>query len=147
MNLTAYRLAKKNNLDADTYYTLMIDNINEVTDKRLEVLEEIEKHKREVARGYNKKVKIKSFQDDDLVWRTILPIGTKSIKFGNWSSSWEGPYRVVSVCFRNSYMVDTLQGFLVANNTQWKVFERSYPSVGKVLESRYVDIALEKNGR
>jgi len=37
------------------------DNIDEVTDKRLKALKEIEKDKLWVARAYNKKVKIKSF--------------------------------------------------------------------------------------
>jgi hypothetical protein len=45
VNLGAYRLAKQNNLDAETYYTLMMGNINEVTNTRLEALEEIEKDK------------------------------------------------------------------------------------------------------
>jgi hypothetical protein len=85
----------------------MMDNIDEVTDKRMEALEEIEKDKRRVARACNKKVKAKS---GDLVWKTTLPIGSKSNKFGKWSPSWEGPYKVVKVCPRNSYMVETLQG-------------------------------------
>jgi hypothetical protein len=51
-------------------------------------------------------VKAKSFQVGDLVWKTILPIGSKSNKFGKWSPSWEGPYKVVRVCSGNSYMVD-----------------------------------------
>jgi hypothetical protein len=67
----------------------MMDNIDEVTDKRMEALEEIEKDKRRVARAYNKRVKAKSFQVGDLVWKTILPIGSKSNKFGKWSPSWE----------------------------------------------------------
>jgi hypothetical protein len=33
VNLTAYRLAKQNDRDVDTYYALMMDNIDEVTDK------------------------------------------------------------------------------------------------------------------
>jgi hypothetical protein len=41
MNLGAYRLAKQKDLNVDTYHALMMDNINEVTDKRLEALEEI----------------------------------------------------------------------------------------------------------
>jgi hypothetical protein len=91
-------------------------------------LEEIEKEKRRVARAYNKKVKAKSFQAGDLVWKTILPIGTKSNKFGKWSPSWEGPYKVVKVCSGNSYMVETLQGqrLLRALNGQClKKFHRS----------------------
>jgi hypothetical protein len=48
VNLGAYKLAKKNNLDVETYYALMMDNIDEVTDKRMEALEEIEKDKSEL---------------------------------------------------------------------------------------------------
>jgi hypothetical protein len=110
VNLGAYRLAKKNDLNVDTYYALMMDNIDEVTDKRLEALEEIEKDKRQVTIAYNKRVKAKSFQVGDLVWKTILPIGFKCNKYGKWSPSWEGPYKIVRVCSRNSYMVESLQG-------------------------------------
>ena len=45
-------------------------------------LRDIEKYKLRVARAYNKKVKLKSFQVDDLVWKVILPIGSKDRKFG-----------------------------------------------------------------
>jgi hypothetical protein len=61
-----------------------------------------------MAGAYNKKVKVKSFHVGDLVWKTILPIGSKSNKFDNWSPSWEGSYKVVKVCSGNSYMVETL---------------------------------------
>ena len=48
----------------------------------MKALKEIEKDKLRVARAYNKKVKDKSFQVGDLVWKTILPLGMKSNKFG-----------------------------------------------------------------
>jgi hypothetical protein len=62
VNLGAYRLAKQNDLSVDTYHALIMDNIDEVTDKRLEAL-----YKRRVARAYNKRVNAKSFQVGDLV--------------------------------------------------------------------------------
>jgi HEAT repeat protein len=68
VNLGAYRLSKQNDLNVNTYHALMIDNIDEVTDKRLEALEEIEKNKRRVARAYNKRVRAKYFQVGDLVF-------------------------------------------------------------------------------
>jgi hypothetical protein len=46
-----------------------------------------------VAKAYNKKVKAKSFQVGDLVWKTVLPLRSKDRKFGKWSPSWEGPYK------------------------------------------------------
>jgi hypothetical protein len=91
VNLGSYRRAKWNNIDVETYCGLMMDNIDEMTGKRLEALEELEKDKKRVARAYNKKVKAKSFQVGDLVWKTILPIGTKNNKFSKWVSKLERP--------------------------------------------------------
>ena len=71
MNLDAYRLAKQNDLTVVDYYDLMMDNIDEVSDKRLQALKEIEKDKLRVPRAYNKKVRAKSFQNGELVWKTI----------------------------------------------------------------------------
>ena len=88
----------------------MMDNIDEVSDKRMQTLKEIEKDKFRVARAYNKKVRAKFFQVGELVWKTILPLGTKSNKFGKWSPSWEGSYKIVKIIFGNSYMVETMQG-------------------------------------
>jgi hypothetical protein len=129
VNLGAYRLVKQNNLNVELYYALMMDNIDEVTDKHMEALEEIEKDKRRVARAYNKNVKAKSFRVDDLVWKTILPIGSKSNKFGKWSPSWEGPYKVVKVCSGNSYMVETLQGQRLPRALNGRYLKIFHPSV------------------
>jgi len=73
-------------------------------------MQEIEKIKLRVARSYNKKVIPKSFAISDLVWKTILPIGTKDNRFGKWSPTWDGPYRVIRVTGGNSYMLKTLEG-------------------------------------
>jgi hypothetical protein len=53
----------------------------------MSALKEIEKDKTGVARVYNKKVRPKSFQVGELVWKMIFPLGTKDIKFGMWSPS------------------------------------------------------------
>jgi hypothetical protein len=107
----------------------MMDNIDEVTDKCMEALEEIEKDKRRVARAYNKKVRIKYFQVGDLVWKTILAIGSKSNKFGKWSPSWEGPYKVVKVCPGNYYLVETLQGQRLSRALNGRYLKIFHPSV------------------
>ena len=64
-----------------------------------------------MARAYKKKIKSKFLQVGELVRKTIPPLGMKSNKFGMWSSSWEGPYKIIKkIIFGNSYMVKTLQG-------------------------------------
>ena len=61
VNLNALRIAKQNDLSAVDFYNLMMDNIDEVADKRLAALKAIERDKFRVARAYNKKVKLKNF--------------------------------------------------------------------------------------
>jgi hypothetical protein len=63
---------------AVNYDNLMLDRLDEVSDERIKALGEIERDKLRVARSYNKKVKEFFFQVGDLVWKTILPLGSKS---------------------------------------------------------------------
>ena len=82
-----------------------------------------------VAKAYNKRVREKSFQIGDLVWKTILPLGTKNNKFGKWSPSWEGPYSIVEIVPRNSYFVQSLQGEKLPKALNGKYLKKYYPSV------------------
>jgi hypothetical protein len=128
VNLVAYRLAKQTELSIVDYHNLMINNIDEVTDNRLQALKEIEKDKIRVTRAYNKKVKLKSFQVGDLVWKTILLVGTKDHKFEKWSTSWEGPYTIVKVITGNSYMLKTLQGEYLPTTLNGRYLKKYYPA-------------------
>jgi hypothetical protein len=86
----------------------MLDRLDKVTDERVKTLGEIERDKLRVARVYNERVKKKSFQVRDLVWKMILPINSRSNKFRKWSPNWEGPYRIEEVILENSYMVQSI---------------------------------------
>jgi len=96
---------------------------------RIEALKEIEKDKSRVARANNKKVKNKSFQVGDLVWKTILPLGVKSNKFGKWSPSWVGLLKVIKVVFGNSYVLETLQGECLPRAINGRYLKQYFPSV------------------
>jgi hypothetical protein len=84
ISLNAVRIARQNDLTIGDYYNLMMDSIDEMSDKRVAALGEIEKDKIMIAKAYNKKVKAKSFQVGDLMWKTILPLRNKDRKFGKW---------------------------------------------------------------
>jgi hypothetical protein len=75
----------------------MFDRLDEVSNERVKTLGEIKRDKLRVARAYNKKVKEKLLQVGDLVWKMILPIGSRSKKFGKWSPNLEGPYKIEEV--------------------------------------------------
>ena len=130
VNLAALRIAKQDGLSAVDFHNLMMENIDELVDKPLAALREIERDKLRVARAYNKKVKLKSFQVGDLVWKVILPVGLKDKKFGKWSPSWEGPFRIVRVVPGNSYLVESTDGGLILPRAlNGRYLKKFYPSV------------------
>jgi hypothetical protein len=79
------RVMFQDRLSATEYRNLMMDEIDDLLENRLVALQEMEREKLKVARLYNKRVKEKSFQVSELVWKTILPLGAWDRKFGKWS--------------------------------------------------------------
>jgi hypothetical protein len=80
----------------------MLNRLDEVSDERVKALGKIERDKLRVARAYNKRVKKKLFQVGGLIWKMILPIGSRSNKFSKWLLNWERPYKIEEVIPRNS---------------------------------------------
>jgi hypothetical protein len=107
----------------------MLDRLDEVSDERIKALGQIERDKLRVAKAYNKRVKEKSFQVGDLVWKMILPIGSKSNKFGKWSPNWEGPYRIEEVIPENFYIIQIIQGTSLPRALNAKYLKKYYPGV------------------
>jgi hypothetical protein len=127
VNLGFLRYIKQNDLSNEDYKTLMGDNLDEVIDKRLKALEEIQKEEKRVAKAYNKRVKTKLFQVGELVWKIILPLGTRSREFDKLSPSWDGPYRVCGIVRGNAYFFgDTSRRAFSAGN-QWEIREEILP--------------------
>jgi hypothetical protein len=69
-------------LSSKYYNDLMMDELEGLHMIHLRALENIEKNKMRVAKYYNRKVKVKQFAEGDLVWKALLPIGTKYNTFG-----------------------------------------------------------------
>jgi hypothetical protein len=133
VNLNALQIARQNELLVVDYHNLMLDRLDEVLDERVKALGEIERDKLRVARAYNKRVNEKLFQVGDLVWKTILPIRSKSNKFGKWSSNCEGQYRIEEVILRNSYMVLSTQGISLPRAVNGKYLKNTILVFGKTL--------------
>jgi hypothetical protein len=81
VSLQTCRIARQETLSAVEYADAMMEMIDEVPEGRFKALQEIEK-KLKIAKAYNRKVKKKSFQVDEFVWKMILPLGTKERRFG-----------------------------------------------------------------
>ncbi|KAK1616234.1 hypothetical protein QYE76_021751 [Lolium multiflorum] len=68
------RVTFQNDLTAEEYAALISDSIEDATELRLWSLEKIKENKAKVARAYNKKVKPKEFQVDDLLDGVKFPM-------------------------------------------------------------------------
>jgi len=107
----------------------MTDELNDLAGHRLRALMSIEENKKRVARWYDKKVKAKEFALGDLVWKLILPIGTKTSKFGKLFPNWEGPYRINRSAPGNAYILETLEGDEFPRALNGKYLKKYYPIV------------------
>jgi hypothetical protein len=129
VNLQACRVARQNDLSAKEYTDLMIDKLEEAQEGRFQAMTEIEKEKLHMTKAYNRRVREKSFQIRELVWKMILPIRARDNKFGKLSPNWEGLYKVVGIVPGNAYFVETLEGRSLPMALNGKYLKWYFPSV------------------
>ena len=72
------RVSRHNDLNSQEYSEAMMMELEALDGKRLQALNHIMIQKKKVARVYNKRVKRKSFEEGELVWKMVLPIGLKT---------------------------------------------------------------------
>ncbi|XP_059630097.1 uncharacterized protein LOC132273081 [Cornus florida] len=126
------RVAFQNNLTPADYTQVMLVELEDLDKVRRDALDHIIAHKKKVMRIYNKRVKPKSFAEEDLVWRVVLPVGKVDKKYGKWSQKWDGPYLVHQVLSGGAYRLKYFSGRL-----------HDYPINGKYLK-RYVPAIFER---
>jgi len=123
------RVFSQDQLTIDDYVTLMKDELKDLVGRWLKSLINIEENKKRVTRWYDKRVKAKEFTNGDLVWKLILPIGTKSSKFRKWSPNWECPYQISRSPPGSAYILETLEEVEFPRALNGKYLKRYYPSI------------------
>ncbi|XP_059650636.1 uncharacterized protein LOC132296450 [Cornus florida] len=132
MKVKSARVAFQNNLTPADYTQAMLVELEDLDEVRRDALDHIIAHKKKVMRIYNKRVKPKSFAEEDLVWKVVLPVSKVDRKYGKWSQKWEGPYLVHQVLSGGAYRLKYFSGRL-----------HDYPINGKYLK-RYVPAIFER---
>ncbi|XP_050136221.1 uncharacterized protein LOC126611962 [Malus sylvestris] len=97
INVSSVRIQNQFGLHSAEYIEAMCQGIEDLDAARIEALNQIQEGKIAVTRAYNKKVKVKSFKEGDLVWKTVLPLGAQ-LRAGFPMSSWMEPNRVIGLC-------------------------------------------------
>ena len=81
------RVSGHNDLNLQEYSEAIMIELEALDGKRLQALNHIMIQKKKVARAYNKRVRRKSVEEWELVWKVVLPIGYKDRELGKWSPS------------------------------------------------------------
>ena len=71
------RVSKHNGLTPQEYNQAMMMELNSENDRRIQAFNYMLIQKNKVAQTYNKRIKKKSFEVGELVWKIILLIGSK----------------------------------------------------------------------
>lgn len=87
---------------------MMLDELVDLDEERLKALELLKRQKKRVKKSYNKKVKLKMFSPEDLVWKVILPMDQKDRALGKWFAKWEGPFKIIQVFSNGEYEIEAL---------------------------------------
>ena len=71
-------VSKQNDLTPQEYNEAMMIELKSTSDRGIQAFYYMLIHKNKVAQTYNKRINKKSFEVGDLVWKIILPVGSKS---------------------------------------------------------------------
>ena len=134
VTVKSLRVAQQCNLTAADYTQAMMQEIEELDEVRLAALDHLQAQKKTVARAYNKRVKIKNFGEGDLVWKAILPFGSKDPRFGKWSPNWEGPFLISKVLGKGAYQLQDLDSQSHSNPINGRFLKKYHPSCWESME-------------
>ena len=113
----------------------MIMELESVDDRRMQAFNYMLVYKNKVVQTYNKRVKGKSFEVEDLVWKIILPVGSKDRELGKWSPNWKGPFKVHQVLTRNAYWLANLQGESQNRFINGKYLKKYFPTMWEIVRT------------
>ncbi|XP_050888767.1 uncharacterized protein LOC127093919 [Lathyrus oleraceus] len=87
---------------------MMLDELVDLDEERLNAFELLKRQKKRVENSYNKKVKVKTFSPEDLVWKVILLMDRKDWALGKWFPKWEGSFQILQVFSNSAYEFEKL---------------------------------------
>jgi uncharacterized protein YsxB (DUF464 family) len=126
------RVQRQMEIPSEHYENLMMDELVDLDEERLQALDVLIRQKERVAKAYNKKVKYKAFNLGDLVWKVILPVDRKDRVFGKWSPHWEGPFKISQVLSNGAYEIQELTPEQRTVNMNGKYLKKYRPSLQEI---------------
>ncbi|CAL2276223.1 unnamed protein product [Prunus armeniaca] len=112
LKVRSLRVTEQPGQEEKDYAQAMAQESEDLEQSRLDAYNLMQAQKQVTARSYNKKVKQRTFAEGDLVWRAVLPIGTKDPRFSKFSPNWEGPFIIDRILGRCAFQLRDKDGEL-----------------------------------
>ncbi|XP_075482888.1 uncharacterized protein LOC142523126 [Primulina tabacum] len=122
------RVMKQNELEPELYTEAMIMELEDLDELKMQTYNALILQKSKAARSYNKRVNKKIFEERDVVWKVILPLGSKDREFDKWPPNWEGAFKVHQVLDGNAYWLASLDGEPHMRCIKGKYLKYYYPN-------------------
>ena len=106
VEVTSMRRKAFNKESNDNQLRVNLDYLDEVRD---EASQNMARYQQKMAEYYNKRVKLKRLNIEDLILRRVTP-ATKEPTQGKLGPTWEGPYKVIHYSTQGSYHLETMDG-------------------------------------
>ncbi|XP_024163741.1 uncharacterized protein LOC112170631 [Rosa chinensis] len=135
VNVQSLRVQEQHHLIGEDYVQAMWQEHEDLSEKRLEALDNLVLEKRRVARAYDKRTKGKSYSEGELVWKVVLPLGEKLDGRGKWTPRWEGPYIIYKILEKGAFHLKDLDGDIHHNPINGRYLKKYFPSVWDAEES------------
>ncbi|XP_021834485.1 uncharacterized protein LOC110774258 [Prunus avium] len=115
------RIAQQHDLVGEDYSQAMWLEFEGLDTSRIGTLNKLLAGKQAVARAYNKRVRNKSFEEGEVVWKSVLPLGTHMAGYGKWSPTWEWSFIIQQVLGLGAYRLQDQDGDIQAApiNGKW----------------------------
>ena len=101
--------ARSENPDESQNNTELAFELDHLDERRDQAALRIQAYQQQVARHYNKKVKIRVFKVNDWVLRRVFQ-NTREEGAGKLGPTWEGPYQITDVVGRGAYKLRGIDG-------------------------------------
>jgi transposase InsO family protein len=108
VELPSLRVLREAKLDEAEWVQDRFDQLNLIDEKRLTAMCHGQLYQKRMKRAFDKKVRIREFQQGELVLKKILPVH-KDMR-GKWMPNYDGPFVVKTVFSGGSLILTTMDG-------------------------------------
>ncbi|XP_040372973.1 uncharacterized protein LOC121052309 [Rosa chinensis] len=129
INVHSLRVQDQHHLISEDYVQAMWQEHEDLSEQCLTALDNLVMEKQRIARTYDKRTRGRSYKEEDLVWKAVLPFGEKLTGCGKWTLRWEGPFVVHRILERGAFHLKDLDGELHRNPINGRFLKKYYPSV------------------